>query len=127
MDKVELTKPDSSRTTEGLQLRFRLAWQRLALSRKARIFGGKPTKEYVNAALWLFFSEMEKAEAESFLAEWFPMLEQALWQERRDNEGDPDPPGGEGDPTGDVGGPRPPDAGFESREEPKRSARKRAR
>lgn len=120
MEKVELTKADQTRTTEGLQLRFRLAWQRLALSRKARIFGEKPTKEYVNAALWHFFSEMGEGEAEAFLAEWFPKLEVALRREVEDRDEGSD--GGESGPEVKL-----PEGGIAHRDLPKGPKKKRAR
>jgi hypothetical protein len=128
MEKVELKLSFTWRTTERLRHEFGNAVSRLGMSRRARIFGGKATKEYVNAALWHFFSSMTEKEGEAFLAEWFPKLEEALRQEEMARRDEAEPPGGKADPSRDALDPKLPVSGKKSNDEgPKPSRRRGAR
>lgn len=98
MEKRNLPKPAQIRTSPEIQNAFKVAVQRLALSRVARIHGRPPTMEASTAALWLFFASLDRPEAEAFLAEWFPRVEKLMGEDagRRGGEETPGAEAGSG-------------------------------
>lgn len=78
MEKRKLPKPAQIRTSPEIQNRFKVAVQRLALSRVARINDKPPTMEATTAALWLWFSRLSPEEAEAFLAREYPEVERLM-------------------------------------------------
>lgn len=91
MEKRKLPKPAQIRTSPEIHNRFKVAVQRLALSRVARIQDKPPTMEATTAALWLWFSGLAPPEAEKFLSAHYPEVERLM-----------DAEGQEGGSTGDV-------------------------